>query len=223
MAGVWARWLGRVSPRELAWQVPLAIGASAFILFMLLRSDGIGSVADILALVVGVGALGVAVFTRQSQVRHPPPAHDAVTAPDRLLTGLVSISLASVLALVVWFCHNRFADLPVRFGADQQVAEDSTVTVPATVDKTPWRGRLTVTPRLAPTSSLGNCVLPATLHVTAIVDGQPQPGQDSRHDGELSMAIPEGARDVQLRVELDVPGNQGCVVKVAFMDGTLRR
>jgi hypothetical protein len=82
---------------------------------------------------------------------------------------------------------------------------------------------LVFTPTLAPVSELSDCVIPGILRVEPKLDGRSSTVVATRHNVPASINIPDGTRHVELGLQLDAPGDQGCVVKVTFGRGELRR
>ncbi len=203
--------------------------APTFALTWYLLSSGEqgATIATVLAIPMGGLTILTSIITAVAQHRLQQPAQHAGGRPwsGRAITVTIAAALlvGAVLPIGTWLHFHRYANLTVDFGKAMRLREDASTMIVPVVKRTPWRGDLTFVPKLAPTGTVGDCVLPAVLAITPIVDGQLLAPRRVRHDEEVSIPIPDGSGEVKLDVLLEVPGEQGCVVMVTLARGILIR
>jgi hypothetical protein len=193
--------------------------------FYLFRDGDRGTtIATILSFTLSAVATAFAIYTA-----HAPHRGEVAAAAASPMSRRAKMWTAAVLTVGVlvpasaWAWNRWYSDLDVRFAAPVEVREDRSSTVAPDIGSR-WRGgELTFTPMLAPVGELSDCVIPSVLRVEPELDGQPGTVVAARHGEQVSINIPDGTRDVELGLRLDAPGDQDCVVRVAFRGGELHR
>ncbi|WP_033337614.1 hypothetical protein [Catenuloplanes japonicus] len=209
--------------RGARWSVPLLVATFALTIALLFWGDRGGFVADVLALPIGVvGVLLAAAGIRAARPDPGGPAPGMRAVLTQTVVALIVVAAGAGAAIGVSAWHARHVDLTVSVGDAVRMAQDTDTDLKATVDG-PWGGELVAVPELSPTGDLGDCVLPATVLVRPVIDGQPQAAYRTRHGEQVALPIPAGAKRVQLRVRVEVPGEQKCELLVRMSDTRLRR
>lgn len=182
------------------------------------------TIATVLAIPLRITAILAPVIYKRLERSHENNSTQILSRRAITLTTTGTILASIVLPGAVWLTSARYADSPVRFDSSPKLYENQTVTVWPKIDETPWpSGDLLFTPKLAPTSSLGDCLLLAELTITPIIDGQHLRQQKTRHNQEVSITIPGDSHDVRLDVSLGVPGGQECIMSLSFAHANLIR
>ncbi|GAA0991409.1 hypothetical protein GCM10009555_078700 [Acrocarpospora macrocephala] len=218
-------WMGRLSLSSVKIAVIflILVVTTALTTFLLyLREDG-GTIATVLAIPLGIAAIVAPIVSQwATQASEGNSGQHPTVRAVILIVGIPLIVL--LLLTVTWLLAARHSDLPVHFGSPTRLDEEKVIMLEPRVDEDRWpAGDLSFTPKLATTQTLGDCLLPAELLITPMVDGHQLPQQTVQHDQEISIPIPEDSRKVGLGVRLKVPGNQGCVLDLTLARGTLVR
>ncbi|MDQ7909041.1 hypothetical protein RB614_31410 [Phytohabitans sp. ZYX-F-186] len=177
------------------------------------------NLAQVIALPFAIYGTASAIFAR----REPAAHHAPVGQRKKVVVGAVTLLVGAVLPGLGWLWYDRYTDVNVHVGEAFQLSEQAPATVEPRLSRSGWRGELTFTPTLTAVGSLGDCVLPARLMITPVVDGQHLAVKEARHGTEAAIAIPEGADTVKLQITLVVPPNQGCILTVTLARIVLHR
>lgn len=201
------------------WMVPLAAPTTALTVLLLLLGERGATLAQVLGLPLVIYGTGAAFFARSGQAALRPP----MSGRRKAAFAAVTLLIGGVLPAGGWFWYDRYSEIDVRVGAPFQLSEQEPASVAPKLTRSGWRGELIFTPRLAAVSTLGDCVLPARLMITPVVDGQSLAVMEARHNKEIAIAIPEDADNVRLDISLLVPPNQACVLTVTLARPVLHR
>jgi hypothetical protein len=200
-------------------------GVGAWLLF--LEPEEGGSAADILGMVLtGVGVI-VAIMLRPAR-----PAADgsaagsavAVRTPlspaqkrRRIIYAAVLVVLLGGLGGTVWRYTTTSAitvtgTIEVRGHERMGDGDTATIVVPG---QPPKRAHITLVPVITNTAATGDCVDPARLVVTPVVDGRPGPSTVVRSGEPARVSIAGAAREVVLQVVVDQSaGDPSCRVNL---------
>jgi hypothetical protein len=198
---------------------PLAAPTIILTVWLLFLGEWGATLAQVLSLPFAIYGLGAALFARSEQAAHRPP----LSGRRKVAIAAVTLLIGGVLPAGGWFWYDRYTDVEVRVGTAFQLSEQAPAIVAPKLARSRWGGELTFTPRLTAVSTLGDCVLPARLMITPVIDGQRLAVKEARHDKETAIMIPDSAGNVELDISLVEPPNQACVLNVALTRPVLHR
>lgn len=186
------------------------------IVYLFLGGAELGWVADLGAFAVSlVGLYLTSMGTARGRDAAVPMSRRA-----RLWTIVVTV-VGGLLIAGIWTHVRFFSDIDVDMGAPVQVTHANMVTVKPV---TPLEeGTLRFTVRLAEIGRLGDCVLPASLVITPVVNGTRLPQREVRHGGYTSVPLPDEVHTFQLEVRYVTDFNPDCGAQVSLVDAELIR
>jgi hypothetical protein len=208
-------------PQILAWMSATVFVLTLVLTLWLLTQEHGPDIATVLAVPIGILGLLVAVCLAMWQRADL----EALRMSARSVSATVAVTVAVFVALgaVLWL-YGRHADVAIDLGAPFVLREGERHETEVAAPAPTWRGDLVFTPQLASSNALGDCVVPAVLHITPLIDGQPQQSRTWHYDAEeIRIEIPEGSREVTLVIELREPDRQNCVVTTTLAHGRLDR
>ncbi|GIG86627.1 hypothetical protein Pen02_15630 [Plantactinospora endophytica] len=199
--------------------VPLAVPTVALTIALLALGEWGANLAQVIGLPFAIYAAASAIFARREHVAYRAP----VSTRRKIAVGALTLLVGAVLPAFGWLWYDRYADVDVRFGSASVLGEGESVTVNPKLARSQWRGELTFTPALSTDSTPGDCVLPARLMITTVVDGQRIGVTEARHGVETAITIPDGVEQVELNLLVKGPPDQECVLTVALTHAVLHR
>jgi hypothetical protein len=202
------------------WMVPLAAPTIVLTCMLVALGERGTTLATVLSLPVAIYGVAATIFAR---IERSTAYRAPVSIRRKTTISVVTLLVGAVLPAIGWICYARYTNVSVRVGAAFQISTQAPVTIVPKLARSGWRGRLTFTPRLAASRSLGDCVLPARLMITPVVDGEALPVEEARHDSKTEIAIPSGAQAVELHISLIVPPGDDCPLTVTLARAVLDR
>lgn len=196
--------------------------AVAVTVYLLRDGERGATIATVLSFTCSVVATAFTIYATSAQQGELAAVASPLSRRVKRWTAAV-LAVGVVVPAAAWVWNRWYADLDVRFDAPIEVTEAQPSTVTPRIDPR-WRaGELVFTPVFTPVGELSDCVIPAVLRVEPKLDGQPGHKVAARHGTPTSIPIPGGTHGVELGLLLEVPGDEPCVVLVAFRRGELRR
>lgn len=199
----------------------LGLGGALLGFFMITGGKGVG---ERISLVAGVASAAVAALPAiaGSAARGGRPG-PPVKLRDAALAGFPLL----LVALCGNWLFQTIHDLELDFGAPIGLVEGEEVVREVKVAKgQQLSGSVNFRPQLRPTakqSTETDCVVPALLVITPLVDNSNVGTWRARYGDKISIPITGSARKLQLRLGIEVPGKDVCAVNLEFQDGVLDR
>ncbi|MBB5959405.1 hypothetical protein FHS29_006026 [Saccharothrix tamanrassetensis] len=211
---------------QLLWAVPLLLGVSAFVVWLLLLGNKGQGIADAVSVLVGTVSLVVAVLGLQhsSGRRNAEPRRQGPRKPlPRWIFAAAGAAIGAIAGLFFWLVVVK-PDVPVTDlaeisnGNQMTDGEQASFRVPGTP---PERRYLFITPVLVNHESVGDCVGSAQLTVTLVRDGRKDPPLQGRlPGGEVRLDLAGTTREARVLIALSMP-DQACTVDLGLSEAVL--
>ncbi len=208
---------------QLSWLLPLLVAICALTVWLMAIGTKSRDIIPPLSLAMSVLGLVIAVLVFLYQIDYPPAEDNNVSPPRslrwrlQLRALLITIVLGGSIGLFYWAVIHR-PDIPVTdqvavsSGQGMQDGGRATIHIPG---EPPKRRNLAIIPNLINTASVGDCVKPAQLDLTPVIDGQQRqsvkarPGHEARLDlagahHQASVLVTLHTPDLSCRVDLTV-------------------
>jgi hypothetical protein len=206
--------------KQLIWGIPLLVAACALAVWLLSMGAKGSVIAGTLGLPVGIVGLGIAVLSFLYQIgEYTPPGGKNGASPQRLrLVALVTGVVLGVGGGLFYWTVIHKTDIPVTdrvlvfSGEGMHDGEQATIQIPGLP---PQRRHLAITPTLINPANVGDCVTPARLNLTPVIDGQQRepisvrPGHEARLDltgvtHQASVLVALYTPDTSCKIDLGV-------------------
>ncbi|MEU4804781.1 hypothetical protein [Actinosynnema sp. NPDC023587] len=208
---------------QLLWAVPLLLGVSGFVVWLLLLGNKGQGIADAVSLLVGTTSLVVAVFGLQnSTIRRKAENAPRKPLPRWAFAG-IGAAVGAIGGAFFWFIVVK-PDVPVTDLVEMSNAERMTDGEQASFPvpgRPPGRRYLYFVPSLVNHEAVGDCVGSARLTVTLVRDGRKDPlREELRSDREVRLDLDGTTREARVLVVLSVP-DPACAVDLSVTEAVL--
>ncbi|WP_121004981.1 hypothetical protein [Saccharothrix australiensis] len=211
---------------QLLWAVPLLLGVSAFVVWLLLLGSKGQGIADAVSVLVGTASLVVTVLGLQhsavSRAAEPRPTGPRRRWPRWALAAAGAV-IGALGGLGFWLVVVK-PDVPVTDlvevanGDRMADGEQAGFAVPG---KPPERRYLFFRPTLVNHESVGDCVGSARLVITLVRDGRKDPPLEEQLSGrEVRLDLGGTTREARVLITLSMP-DRACAVDLSLAEAVL--
>ncbi|MEV0676257.1 hypothetical protein AB0I60_06995 [Actinosynnema sp. NPDC050436] len=207
---------------QLLWAVPLLLGVSCFVVWLLLLGNKGQGIADAVSLLVGTTSLVVTVFGLQHSTARKKAERQRKPLPRWAFAALGAV-IGALGGAFFWFVVVK-PDVPVTDlvdisnGARMKDGEQASFPVPG---RPPERRYLYFVPSLVNHEPVGDCVGSARLTVTLVRDGRKDPPREEQFPGrEIRLDLDDTNREARVLLALSVP-DPSCVVDLGVTEAVL--
>ncbi|CCH29858.1 hypothetical protein ABZ816_40490 [Actinosynnema sp. NPDC047251] len=207
---------------QLLWAVPLLLGVSCFVVWLLLLGNKGQGIADAVSVLVGTTSLVVTVFGLQHSTARKKAEKQRKPVP-RWALAAIGAAIGAIGGAFFWFLVVK-PDVPITDLVELSNAErmkDGEQASFAVPGRPPERRYLYFVPSLVNHEAVGDCVGSARLTVTLVRDGRKDPSFEERlSDREIRLDLDGTTREARVMVVLSVP-DPTCVVDLGVTEAVL--